>query len=359
MKGSSLPLGCASRLAGGGGLLSRRSPLTPRALFSTCSYRAGKVGPGFLAPPRSSSSALFGSLCRSSRPHAFPRPSSARRYSRSTGQPMAELFRQTKLTMTTAAAIAGAVVVVAACSASFCVVPAGHVGLIDFFGDVRDLNLPPGFHFKNPLARCVLFSTKTQRVETTALVPSSEGLTVQLEVSALYRLDPTKASHVYKTLGTKYADVVLLPHFKSIIRELTSGHEAKGLYTAQVRTQISNRLKLHLNEVLKERGIIVDETPINGIIMPERLVVAIEEKLRAEQEAERMSWVLQREEAEAKRKVIEAKGISEFQRIVTEGISEPLLRWKGIEATEKLAQSPNAKMVVIGKTDGLPLVLAP
>lgn len=253
----------------------------------------------------------------------------------------------------------GATAVVLATCQPWCVVPAGHVGILDFFGDVSDQSLSPGFHLKNPLAKCVVFSTQTQRVETTASVPSREGLTVQLEVSALYRLDPLKVQHIYKTVGRNYADVVLLPHFKSIIRELTSAHEAKGLYTAQVRTEISTFLTKQLNDVLRERGVIIDETPINGITMPQRLVHAIEEKLRAEQESERMSWVLQREEAEAKRKVIEAKGIADFQKIVTQGISEQLLRWKGIEATEKLATSSNAKMVVIGKSDGLPLVLAP
>ncbi|HQH41416.1 MAG TPA: hypothetical protein PK825_06715, partial [Bacteroidales bacterium] len=105
-------------------------------------------------------------------------------------------------------------------------------------------------------------------------------------------------------------------------------------------------------------GIVIEASPLRRIALPEGLRAAIEEKLRAEQESQRMQFVLAKERQEADRKRIEAQGISDFQNIVSKGISEQLLRWKGIEATEKLANSTNTKVIVIGAgKDGLPLIL--
>ena len=140
-------------------------------------------------------------------------------------------------------------------------------------------------------------------------------------------------------------------------RGVTAGYEAKALYTSE-REMLAETILTDLQKLVGPRGIMVEATPLRRVGLPAGLTQAIEEKLRAEQESQRMQFVLLKEKQEAERKRIEAQGISDFQNIVTKGISDPLLRWKGIEATEKLAGSANAKIVIIGAgKDGLPLIL--
>ncbi len=239
----------------------------------------------------------------------------------------------------------------------FTVVPAGSVGVVDFFGTVSENTLKAGINVVNPLARIVKFSVKTQEIKEEMDVPSKEGLTVQLEISALFHLNPDKAAEVYKTVGENYVDVLVEPQFRSVTRGVTAGYEAKALYTSE-REMLGQLLLAELSKLVEPRGITIETTPLRRIGLPPGLTAAIEEKLRAEQESQRMQFVLTKEKQEAERKRIEAQGVSDFQNIVARGISEPLLRWKGIEATEKLANSQNTKVIVIGAgKDGLPLIL--
>lgn len=237
------------------------------------------------------------------------------------------------------------------------VVPAGTVGVVDFFGTVSDNTLKAGINFVNPLARVVKFSVKTLEIKEVMDVPSKEGLTVQLELSVLYHLNPDKAAEVYKTVGEDYASVLLEPQFRSVSRGVTAGYEAKALYTSE-REMLAQIIMKDLEKITEPRGITIETTPLRRVGLPSGLAAAIEEKLRMEQESQRMQFVLQKERQEADRKRIEAQGISDFQNIVAKGISAQLLQWKGIEATEKLASSQNAKVVIVGggKT-GLPLIL--
>lgn len=242
-------------------------------------------------------------------------------------------------------------------SQCFTVIPAGHVGVVDFFGVVSDNTLKSGINFVNPLARVIKFSVKTQEIKEDMDVPSKEGLTVGLEISVLFHLDPDKASQVYKTIGENYSQIILIPNFRSVCRGVTASYEAKALYTSE-RETLAQLIRDELAKIVSLRGITIESTPLRKVILPEGLSRAIEAKLQAEQESQRMQFILQKEEQEAQRKRIEAKGIADFQDIVTRGISEPLLRWKGIEATEKLAASPNSKIVIIGAgKDGLPIIL--
>lgn len=249
------------------------------------------------------------------------------------------------------------ILLVLAISQCFTIIPAGHVGVIDFFGHVSDKTLKAGINMVNPMARVIKFSVKTQEIKEIMDVPSKEGLTVQLEVSVLFHLDPEKAGEVYKTVGENYVDIILEPQFRSVSRGVTAGYEAKSLYTSE-REMLAQIIMTDLQKIVGPRGIIIEASPLRRIALPEGLRAAIEEKLRAEQESQRMQFVLAKERQEADRKRIEAQGISDFQNIVSKGISEQLLRWKGIEATEKLANSPNTKVIVIGAgKDGLPLIL--
>jgi regulator of protease activity HflC (stomatin/prohibitin superfamily) len=244
-----------------------------------------------------------------------------------------------------------------AVSQMFTVVPAGNVGVVDFFGSVSDNTLKAGVNFVNPLARVIKFSVKTEEIKEIMDVPSKEGLTVQLEISALFHLNPDKAAQVYKTIGENYVQIILEPQFRSVARGVTAGYDARALYTSE-REVLAQMLMKDLEKLVEPRGITIEATPLRKVGLPAGLSASIEEKLRAEQESQRMQFVLTKEKQEAERKRIEAQGISDFQNIVARGISEQLLRWKGIEATEKLASSPNAKVVVIGAgKDGLPLIL--
>jgi prohibitin 1 len=237
------------------------------------------------------------------------------------------------------------------------VVPAGHVGVKDLFGSVSPNVLPPGVRLVLPFTRVVKMSIQTQEVKETAEVPSREGLMMDLEGSLLYRLDPTKAAEIYKTVGRNYVEVVVVPQIRSAIREVTAAYEAKALYSAE-REQIARETFQLFQKMTQGRGIIPEAVLLRKIGLPPVVANAIQEKLRREQEAEQMKFVLQKEQQEAERKRIEAQGIADFQRIVAQGISAQLLEWKGIEATEKLATSTNAKVVVVGNPkSGLPIIL--
>lgn len=258
------------------------------------------------------------------------------------------------------ATILGAAVLlfgILAFSQIFTVVPAGNVGVVDFFGTVSDNTLKAGINLVNPLARIVKFTVKTEELKETMDVPSKEGLTVQLELSALFHLNPDKAAEVYKTIGENYIEIILEPQLRSVTRGVTAGYDARALYTSE-REVLAQTIQRELEKLVEPRGITIEVTPLRRVGLPAGLTASIEEKLRAEQESQRMQFILTKEKQEAERKRIEAQGISDFQNIVTRGISEPLLRWKGIEATEKLASSTNAKIVIIGSgKDGLPLIL--
>eukprot|EP00667_Euglena_gracilis_P026726 EG_transcript_32416 len=173
--------------------------------------------------------------------------------------------------------------VVAYIALSVTVVPAGTVGVVDVFGEVRDEPLQAGMNFVFPLASVVRMSVKTQILELAENVPTKEGLTVHLEAAALVRLLPAEAVKMYRQVGIEYLSKVVIPQFRSIVREVTSGHEAKDLYTSVARTQMTADLKKQLNEAVQARGVLVEETPLKKLELPKALQQAIEDKLQAEQ----------------------------------------------------------------------------
>lgn len=257
--------------------------------------------------------------------------------------------------------IAGVVAVffsLASFSQAFTVIPAGHVGVVDFFGVVSETTLKSGVNLVNPLARVIKFSVQTKEHKETMQVLSREGLTIGLEISALYRLDADSAASVYKKIsGGNYEEVVLIPQFRSVCRSVTASFQASALYSTE-RERLGTKIQEELALAVGPRGVIVESTPLRNVALPGQLTEAIETKQRADQESQRMEFVLEKERKEADRKRIEAQGIADFQKIVATGIDERLLRWKGIEATEKLANSPNTKVIIVGSgKDGLPVIL--
>lgn len=237
------------------------------------------------------------------------------------------------------------------------VIPAGNVGVIDFFGNVSDKTLLPGVSIVNPLAKVVKFDARTQEMKEVMDVPSKEGLSVQLEISLLYSLNKENANRIYKKVGEDYVDKIIVPNFRSVVRGVTSQFDAQALYTGE-REKLQQMIRNDLKKVVGPWGINIESSPLRRITLPSRLTAAIEEKLKADQESQRMQFVLRKEKQEAERKRIEARGIADFQNIVSRDITDKLLKWKGIEATENLAKSTNAKIVVIGAgKNGLPLIL--
>lgn len=272
-----------------------------------------------------------------------------------------KVVQQKNLMFRTAMMLSGTIAVIAlliVVSQFFTIVPAGHVGVVDFFGVVSDRTLPAGINFVNPMAKIQKYSIQTKEHKETMQVLSSEGLTIGLEISALYRLNPDSAARVYKTIaGGDYEGVVLIPQFRSISRAVTASFQASALYSTE-RERLGEKILEELARIVAPRGIIVESTPLRNVGLPTQLTDAIEQKQRADQESQRMEFVLAREKKEADRKRIEAQGIADFQKIVATGISDQLLRWKGIEATMKIAESQNAKVVIIGSgKDGLPIIL--
>jgi regulator of protease activity HflC (stomatin/prohibitin superfamily) len=238
-------------------------------------------------------------------------------------------------------------------------IPTGNVGVLTLFGRVTGETLAEGIHVINPLKSVEKLSIQTQSVKESASVPSNEGLTISLDTSLLFRLDKNMAAQVYQSVGADYGDKIVEPTLRAAIRAATSAHTANALYT-NARELVQQQIQDELTKQLAPRGVVVENVLLRDVQLPAMLKSSIEAKQQAEQDALRMSFILQKEKQEAERKRIEAQGIADFQKIVATGISPQLLEWKGIEATEKLATSANAKVVIIGNPrNGLPLVLEP
>jgi len=256
-------------------------------------------------------------------------------------------------------AVLAAVIVAVMGFAAIAYVPAGHVGVLTLFGRVTGDVLPEGTHLVNPFKVNNRMSVRTHELKEQASVPSNEGLIMTLDTSLLFRLDAEKASQVYQKIGPRYVEVVVEPNLRSAIRSVTSTHSANALYTG-AREEVAHKIRDELIRELAPRGITVESILLRDVQLPAMLKTSIEAKQQAEQDALRMNFVLQKEKQEAERKRIEAAGIRDFQQIVAQGISQQLLTWKGIEATEKLAASANAKIIMIGSPrTGLPLILEP
>jgi prohibitin 1 len=234
----------------------------------------------------------------------------------------------------------------------------GHVGVLTLFGKVQTgETLGEGIHLINPMKTNNELSIQTQTLKESASVPSSEGLMMSLDTSLIYHLNPDRAAEVFQKIGADYETVVVEPTLRSAIRESTASHTANALYTGE-REMVAKQIYDQVSTQLNQRGLIVENVLLRDIQLPATLKAAIEAKQQAEQESLAMNFRLQKETQEAQRKRIEAAGVRDFQQIVAQGITPSLLEWKGIEATENLAKSPNSKVVVIGNNkNGLPLIL--
>jgi prohibitin 1 len=252
--------------------------------------------------------------------------------------------------------VCGLFVLMTGCS-SFQMVATGHVGVVTRFNKVTGDVMSEGLNFKLPWERVHELTVRQQQLHEQGNVPSSEMLVMGLQTTLLFHLQPDKATTVFERLGPNYVQATVEPNFVSAMREATAKHKAEELFSGQQRDVIAEEAFRRMRTDLTPYGVEVEKVLLRDISPPETLKRAIEAKQQAEQEALAMTFRLQKERQEAERKRIEAQGIKDFQDIVRQGIDERLLVWKGIEATESLAKSPNTKIVVVGNKQGLPLIL--
>lgn len=274
-----------------------------------------------------------------------------------------------------------AVAVLVLMLASVTIIPAGHVGVQVLFGRVKPTPLTEGIQIINPLVDVEMMSVRTEtytmsatsnegqvRGDDSIQALSSDGLLMPLDITIAFRLVGGDAPRVYRDIGADYVDKIIRPASRTAVREAIAGFTAQEAYATKreaLPQKMHDLLTARVKSLLEQRedfrgatGFIVDQVMLRKIQLPDKVKNAIEAKLEAAQQAEQMQFVLDKERQEAERKRIEAKGVSDFQTIVSQSINANLLEWKGIEATENLSKSQNAKIVIIGSgKNGLPVIL--
>lgn len=227
-----------------------------------------------------------------------------------------------------------------------------------------------GIQLINPFATMVIMPLLTNNFSSDIDVASNEGLALSVQTNTIYKIDEDKARDIYLKFRYDYEEILIKPLIESVLRNIMSSYEAKALYSDKTREEIKRRMSSEITQKLTEHGITINDVMINKIKLPHQLQQSIENKIKVEQENEQMeftiqkrrqeiAFVLEKEQMEAKHKEIEANGIRKFQDIVSKCITADLIKWKSIDATEKIAGSVNTKVVIIGNkdTNGLPIIL--
>lgn len=226
------------------------------------------------------------------------------------------------------------------------VVRQGEAGVKRTFGKYADRPYLSGLKFFNPFTSTIVkVSTQTENIEVTIDIPSREGLTIRSDVSILYALRQKAVPDILRTIGTDYESTVILPVFRSAVSDVTARYFAKDMHSGN-RAEIEVSIRDLMAKTLDPKGIEVEAVLLKSIILPRSLAKAIEDKLEAEQQAQRMEFVLQQEKQEAERKRIQAQGVSDANAIINEGLSPAVLQYKAIEAWLQLSMSPNAKTII-------------
>jgi prohibitin 1 len=225
----------------------------------------------------------------------------------------------------------------------------GEVGVRNTLGKLKSNTKTEGFMTINPLiTQVVKVKTSTINREVKLNLPSKEGLNVSAEISILYHVQSDKVTTILKEVGLDYERILILSSFRSSAADVCAKYYAKDMHSGK-RGEIEQEIKKLLVDRLKDRGVIIESIMLKSISLPDRLYRAIEEKLKAEQQAQQMQFILDREKSEAERKRIEAEGIKNAQQILKEGITKENIEWKSLEVFKELSKSPNTKIII---TDG-------
>jgi regulator of protease activity HflC (stomatin/prohibitin superfamily) len=239
-------------------------------------------------------------------------------------------------------------------------VDAGEVGVQSVFGKVQTSTLNSGLNFVNPLAKVVVFDAKTQNYTMSSIhdegdkagddairVLTADGLEVIVDLTVLFRIIPSEAPRVLREIGEDYKDKVVRPITRTMIRDNAVYYDAVALYSLK-RNEFQQRIYQDIEKNFKKRGLVLEQLLIRNINLPTSVKQTIESKINAEQDAQKMQFVLQKEKQEAERKRVEAQGIADYQKILSTGLSDKQLQYESIIAQKELAKSPNAKVIIMG-----------
>ena len=247
-------------------------------------------------------------------------------------------------------------------------IDAGEVGVKKLFGNVQSDVLPSGLHFINPLYDVEKMDIKTQNYTMSGVhdegakqgddairVLTADGLEVTIDLTVLYKVLPSEAPNIIKETGLDYTDKIVRPVTRTKIRDNAVYYDAVALYSTK-RDEFQQRIFKSIDGDFKKRGLILEQLLVRNITLPQAVKTAIELKINAEQEAQKMQFVLQKERQEADRKRIEAQGIADYQHIISESLTDKQLQYEQIKAMKDLAASANAKMIIMGKGSA-PIIL--
>ncbi len=240
---------------------------------------------------------------------------------------------------------------------SCAIVRQGEVGVKRKLGKLSPNTIEPGAQVYNPLTTTILkLPIRTVNVEIESNLPSKEGLNVRSIISILYHIKKENASSIIENIGTDYEEVVIKSVFRSASADVCSRFFAKDMHTSK-RAEIELEIRSRMDDLLADRGFEIEAVLLKTIQLPTGLYTAVENKLEAEQEAQRMEFVLQRERMEAQRRKVEAEGIRDAQKILQEGINPEIIQWQSIEAFKQLTNSPATRVII---TDGkAPFLIQP
>ncbi|PIE48128.1 MAG: band 7 protein [Flavobacteriales bacterium] len=244
-------------------------------------------------------------------------------------------------------------------ASTFVQINPGMVGVKSLFGKVRSDVLESGLHMVNPLLDITYFDIKTQNYTMSALhaeglkrgddairVLSNDGLEVVIDLTVLYRIIPEEAPNIYQKIGEDYNDKIVRPVTRTRIRDNAVFYDAVALYSTK-RDEFQQRIFSTIEKDFNDRGLVLEQLLIRNINLPASVKDAIEQKINAEQEAQKMVFVLQKETQEAERKRVEAQGIADYQSKINSTLTNRLLEYELIKAQKELAGSDNAKMVIL------------
>jgi prohibitin 1 len=224
----------------------------------------------------------------------------------------------------------------------------GQAGVKQKLGKLAPTVVTSGPVFFNPFTtRVVKTSIQTNNLELSLSLPSKEGLSITSQISILYRLDIQKIQDILKNFGTGY-ETIISNVFRSASADVCAQFFAKDMHSG-MRADIEKSIQKKMSDIISQQGIIVESVLMKSIQLPAGLAQSIEQKLQAEQEAMRMEFVLQQAKLEAERKIIEAQGTRDAQKILSEGLTEQIIKLRSIEAFDELSKSPNSKIII---TDG-------
>jgi len=243
----------------------------------------------------------------------------------------------------------------------FIQIDAGQVGVKKLFGKVQSDVLESGLHFINPLYEVEKLDIKTQNYTMSGVhdegsksgddairVLTADGLEVTIDLTVLYRLIPVDAPKLVRETGVDYEYKIVRPIARTRIRDNAVYYEAVALYSTK-RDEFQNRIFKGIEDDFKKRGLLLENLLVRNITLPAAVKGTIEQKIQAEQESQKMQFVLQKEKQEADRKRIEAQGIADYQRIISESLTDKQLQYEQIKAYKEMALSQNAKIIVMGK----------